>query len=148
MHEPPSTRPSLLVRIRDARDKEAWRQFVEVYVPLIYRFARRCGIQDADAADVTQEVLKAVARASKSLDYDPRRGTFRAWLLTVVRSKLANFQAGRKRRDRETGNVDAQALLDQLPAREEETALWDQEYERRVFAWAADQVRPSFEESS
>ena len=59
----PTTRPSLLVRIRDAGDKEAWRRFVEVYAPLVYGFARRRGLQDADAADVTQDVCQAVAAA-------------------------------------------------------------------------------------
>ena len=144
MHEPPATRPSLLLRIRDSRDKDAWRQFVEVYAPLIYRFARRCRLQDADAAEVTQETLKAVARASKRLDYDPGRGSFRAWLFTVVRSKLANFRARESRPDRPT----ADAELDQLPAPDESEAVWELEYERRIFAWAADKVRPDFEASS
>src|SRR5437867_1344562 len=112
MHEPPATRPSLLLRIRDSRDRDAWRQFVEVYAPLIYRFVRRCRLQDADAAEVTQETLKAVARASKRLDYDPRRGSFRAWLFTVVRSKLADFHARENRPDRPTGDLE----LDRLPA--------------------------------
>jgi RNA polymerase sigma-70 factor (ECF subfamily) len=146
MHEPPITRPSLLVRIRDAGDKEAWRQFVAVYAPLVYRFARRCRLQDADAADVTQEVLKAVARSSRRLDYDPRRGSFRAWLLTVVRSKLCNFVTCSKRRRKEA--AEAPVALEDLPAPEEEQALWDLEYERRIFAWAAALVRPTFEESS
>jgi RNA polymerase sigma-70 factor (ECF subfamily) len=148
MHEPPQTRPSLLVRIRDGRDADAWRQFVELYVPLIYRFARKCGLQDADAADVTQEVLRAVARSCRGLDYDPRRGTFRAWLLTVVRSKLANFRARRSRHEQPAGDSDARALLDELPAREEVSTLWDREYARHLFTWAAEQVRGGFEASS
>ena len=45
-----ATRPSLLVRIRDPRDREAWGQFVEIYAPLVYEMARRRGLQDADAA--------------------------------------------------------------------------------------------------
>lgn len=145
MAKPPITRPSLLLRIRDARDKDAWRQFVQVYAPLIYRVARKYRLQDADAADVTQEVLKAVARASKRLDYDPRRGSFRAWLFTVVRSKLSNFLAARRI---PAGGPDAQAALAAAPARQEEAALWDLEYERRLFAWAAEQVRGGFEETS
>ncbi|HKB35845.1 MAG TPA: sigma factor, partial [Gemmataceae bacterium] len=59
MTSSPHTRPSLLVRIRDAADREAWRQFVELYAPLVYRFARRRGLQDADAADLAQDVLSA-----------------------------------------------------------------------------------------
>lgn len=143
MQQSPTTRPSLLLRIRDARDKDAWRQFVEVYAPLIYRYARRCRLQDADANDVTQEVLRAVARASHRLDYDPCQGTFRAWLLTIVRNKLCDWLA--KQKERGTGDPETQQLLDALPARAEETVWWELEYERRVFAWASEKVRVDFE---
>src|SRR5438477_8561824 len=129
MPESPLTRPSLLVRIRDAHDREAWGQFVQVYVPLIYRFVLRSGLQDADAADVTQEVLRAVARACKRLDYNPRRGRFRSWLLTVVRSKLSDFLAGQQRQEHGTGDTDVHALFDQLPARDEDALQWEQDYE-------------------
>jgi RNA polymerase sigma-70 factor (ECF subfamily) len=147
MPESPLTRPSLLVRIRDARDREAWAQFVRVYVPLIYRFVLRSGLQDADAADVTQEVLRAVARACKRLDYDPQRGRFRSWLFTVVRSKLGDFVADQRRQERGSGDSNTLALLDRLPAREQD-ALWEQEYERHVFTWAAEQVRGDFTDST
>ena len=63
MAEVPPTRPSLLVRMRDAHDQAAWADFVRLYAPAIYRFARRKGLQDADAADLTQEVLRSVADA-------------------------------------------------------------------------------------
>jgi RNA polymerase sigma-70 factor (ECF subfamily) len=145
MHEPPTTRPSLVLRIRDPRDRDAWRQFVEVYAPLVYRFARRCRLQDADAAEVTQDVLKAVARACRRFDYDPRRGSFRSWLFAVVRSKLSDFRAREDRPDRATGDADN---LDQLPARDDAEAVWEREYERRLFDWAAERVRPDFSESS
>ena len=59
---PQATRPSLLIRIRDPRDGEAWETFVDTYLPMIYRYARRMGLQDADSADVSQEVLVEVAR--------------------------------------------------------------------------------------
>ena len=61
MAEVPPTRPSLLVRMRDAHDQQAWADFVRLYAPAIYRFARRKGLQDADASDLTQEVLRSVA---------------------------------------------------------------------------------------
>lgn len=147
MTSSPLTRPSLLVRLRDAADREAWRQFVEVYAPLVYRFARRRGLQDADAADVTQDVLQAVAGASKRLDYDPERGTFRGWLFTIARNKLHNFLAASGRHGRGSGDSAAQARLEELPA-PEEAALWDQEYERRLFDWAAEQVRGGFTDST
>ncbi len=91
MGDSATTRPSLLLRIRDARDAAAWSQFVELYAPLVYGFARKHGLQDADAADLTQDVLRAVARSARSLEYDPRRGTFRGWPFTIVRHKLRNL---------------------------------------------------------
>jgi RNA polymerase sigma-70 factor (ECF subfamily) len=141
MADPALTRPSLLLRIRDARDRRAWEEFVDVYAPLVYGFLRKHGLQDADAADLTQDVLRAVAGAAGRLEYDPARGTFRGWLFTVVRNRLRNFLAARRRRPLDG---DAARRLEEWPARAEEgSALWDREYERRLFAWAAEQVRPT-----
>ena len=61
MHDFPDTRRSLLVRLREARDDAAWAEFTGIYEPLIYRLARRRGFQDADARDLCQDVLRAVA---------------------------------------------------------------------------------------
>src|SRR5260370_28946159 len=92
----PSTHPSLLVRLKNRQDSVAWGQFVEIYGPLIYGFARRHGLQDADAADVMQETLRGVAGAVDRLKYDPAKGSFRAWLLTVTRNKLRNWREKHK----------------------------------------------------
>jgi RNA polymerase sigma-70 factor (ECF subfamily) len=62
------TRPSLLLRIRDSADTEAWRQFADLYARVVYGYCRRRGLQDADAADVTQEVLAQVARSIRSFE--------------------------------------------------------------------------------
>ena len=61
MQELPETRDSLLVRMRDPRDGQAWAEFVQIYEPVVYRLARGQGLQDADARDLTQQVLMAVA---------------------------------------------------------------------------------------
>ena len=144
-----ATRLSLLVRLRDARDGGAWSQFVELYAPLVFGFARKHGLQDADAADLTQDVLQAVSGGIQRLDYDPRRGSFRGWLFTVARNKLRNFLAARRRPGRGTGGAATQQLLQGLPAREEDQAAWwDQEYQRRVFSWAAEQARGAFRDST
>ena len=149
MNDSPATRPSLLVRIREPRDSEAWSQFVDIYAPLIYGFALKNGLQDADAADLTQDVLRAVARAARELDYDPRRGSFRGWLFTVARNKLRNFLASQGRRCRGTGDTDTQKLLEQQPAPEEdEQQLWDEEYDRRLFDCAAAQIQGEVQEST
>ncbi|MBI1914429.1 MAG: sigma-70 family RNA polymerase sigma factor [Planctomycetes bacterium] len=147
MTSSPHTRPSLLVRIRDAADREAWRQFVDLYAPLVYRFARRRGLQDADAADLAQDVLHAVARSSERLEYDPRKGSFRGWLFTVARNKLHTFLRRRERQRRRTEDVAVDRLPDEPAAPEsQEEALWEQEYQQRLFDWAAEQVRGHFQD--
>src|SRR5206468_7504245 len=111
-----TTQPSLLVRIRDARDAEAWQQFVGVYAPLVYGYGRRRGLQDSDAADLTQEVLRSVAMAAGRFEYDPERGTFRGWLFTVLRHKLHNFRASRRRHCQGSGDPDVQGRLEEQAA--------------------------------
>jgi RNA polymerase sigma factor (sigma-70 family) len=149
MADSPTTRPSLLVRLRDPQDAPAWSQFVDLYGPLIYDFARTQGLQDADAADLMQEVLQAVNGAIGRLQYDPKRGTFRGWLFTVVRNKLRNFLAKRQRQGRGSGDTGMLHWLEQQPGRDEDQeALWDQEYTRRLFARAAEQVRGDVHEST
>src|SRR5439155_9907494 len=142
----PTTRASLLVRLRDPSDGEAWRQFVRLYAPVVYAYARRRGMQDADAADLTQEVLRGVNAAARRFDYDPARGSFRGWLFTVTRNKLHDLRE-RQRRGRGAGGTSALERLDALPGREDE-ALWDEEFRRHLFAAAAEQVRGEFEEAT
>ena len=66
MNPAPSTRASLLIRLRDPRDHAAWVEFVDIYEPLTYRLLRRYGLQDADAAEIMQELFLAVSRRSSA----------------------------------------------------------------------------------
>jgi RNA polymerase sigma factor (sigma-70 family) len=149
MEASPVTRASLLIRLQDPSDQEAWQLFVDLYAPLIYGFLRKRGLQDADAADLMQEVLRSLAVSMARLNYDPRRGTFRGWLYTVTRNKLSNFLGKRNNRERGSGDSGVQAQLEQEAGADPEASeLWEQEYQRRAFAWAAEQVREEFQEST
>src|SRR5687768_14573032 len=96
MSSSPHTRPSLLIRIRDARDTIAWSEFIEIYAPLIHAYARTRGLQDADAADVIQEVLQAVSNHAERFNYEPSRGSFRGWLFRITLNKLRDLVTRRK----------------------------------------------------
>ncbi len=145
MVESPNTRPSLLVRLRDPRDGPAWEEFLEIYTPLIRNLARRKGLQESDAADLTQDVFRAVARAIDRYAHDPARGTFRAWLFRIARNLIVNQMVARRRHPPGVGGDSAARRLEEHPApAEEETALFLEEYRRRRFAWAAEQVRGEF----
>jgi RNA polymerase sigma-70 factor (ECF subfamily) len=149
MTDSPATHPSLLVRLRDTGDRQAWGEFVDAYAPLVYGFARKHGLQDADAADLTQDILQAVSAAIGRLDYDPERGSFRGWLFTVVRRRLINALQRQRRGGQGGGGTSAQLLLEAVPAREDDhRALWEQEYEAGLFAWAADRVRGTVQDAT
>jgi RNA polymerase sigma factor (sigma-70 family) len=116
MADIPPTRASLLVRLRDRQDEAAWRDFVDLYTPVVYGYARKQGLQAADAADLSQEVLGAVVGSVNRLDYDPRRGAFRNWLFTIVRRKLSNWRAAGQKHCGGTGDTAMLQLLEHCPA--------------------------------
>ena len=149
MTESPATRQSLLVRLRDPRDGQAWAEFVTIYTPLIDRVARASGLQSADAADLAQEVFRAVAGAIDRYDIDPSRGSFRGWLFKIARNLIINLLAARRIQPRATGDSDVQEMLERVPAPNAvEAASFDLEYRRRIFLWAADQVQGEFRPST
>jgi RNA polymerase sigma-70 factor (ECF subfamily) len=148
MAEIPATRASLLLRLRDPGDHAAWTEFVDLYGPLVYGYARKQGLQDADAADLGQEVLSIVARAIGRLEYDPRRGAFHNWLFTVLRRRLANWRRDQEHRVRASGDSATQELLEHCPVPESEQSAWETEWEQRVFAWACVEVRRTITETT
>ncbi len=91
-----STSASLLSRAR-ARDERAWRELVDLYRPLVAHWARGQGLRDAAAADVVQEVFVAASNGLPAFRRDRRSDSFRAWLRTILRSKVADWhrRAGR-----------------------------------------------------
>jgi len=144
MADIPATRASLLVRLRDRQDHAAWSEFVRLYAPVVYRFARRRGLQDADAADFMQEVLRSVSGSVGA--FDPRLGLFRSWLFTLAHRRLYDFVQRSQRLSAGGGQATVQ-ILDALPARDDEES-WNQEIERQIFTLAAEVIRPSFSETT
>jgi RNA polymerase sigma-70 factor (ECF subfamily) len=138
----PTTRASLLFRLRDSQDHQAWVEFASLYEPVIYRFLRRHGLQDADARDVMQELLMAVSKSIERWDPARERGSFRGWLRRVSRNLVINWLKQRERHVLATGSSAVQALLDLLPVDSEpETVEFDKELRRARFQRAAQLVR-------
>lgn len=139
----PTTRSSLLLRLRDPRDDVSWSEFAAIYEPLVYRLAQRRGCQDADAREIVQDVFLAV---SKAIDrFDPEAiGSFRGWLSTLARN--ATIDRFRRMNRVELTNSEAVTQLQDVASRTVlfEDALMD-EFERgrreQLFRWAASEVR-------
>ena len=143
-----TTRISLILRIGDPSDDDAWLQFVDIYGPLLYRFGRRKGLQDADAADLTQDVMREVAGAIGRFDYDPAVGRFRNWLFVIARRQLS--QRIRRFERNATGGDDTQRLetLREVPDQSSDEDVWETEYRRHLFQWAAEQIKSEFAAST
>lgn len=148
MQSTPETRASLLIRVRDRADQTAWQEFVEIYRPVILRLARQKGMQDADAEDVAQEVLVAVAKAVEQREHDPRRARFRTWLNRVAYNAILNALT-RGLPDRGSGDSARLMLLSQHASRTgPDSRLLRLEHRREVFRWAAMRVRREFHQAT
>jgi RNA polymerase sigma-70 factor (ECF subfamily) len=135
----------LLLQIRDGANQAAWQEFVNLYGPVVYGFARKRGLQDADAADIVQDVLRSVSSSIGRLDYDRHQGTFRGWLFTVTRNKVFNFLSARRIRPQGSGDTTTNRLLDTQPNGSNDSDVWELEYQRRLAALAMDRIKDVFQ---
>ena len=142
--QPPSTRITLLARLRSAGDAEAWRTFVDLYLPLIYHYCRKRGLQDADARDVTQQVLANIHRAIEGFEYDPQKGKFRNWLGTITLREIVRYQ----HKSRRPGKGGGDGVGDLVASQEsgQVDAAWQEEFNSHIFAAALARVRSEFDE--
>ena len=137
----PETRESLLVQVRDPRNRDAWEQFAQIYRPVIYRLARQRGMQDADSQDLSQQVLMAVASAVGRWKKNDESVRFRHWLRRVARNAIINALS-RRPQDRAVGGSSVQELLDEQPQSDENTEKQIKlEYRRELYLQAANMVR-------
>jgi len=143
------TRKTLLLRIQDADDDRAWSEFVEIYSPIVFAFCLNRGLQEADASDIVQEVMSGVLKSIGKFEYDPAKGTFRAWLFRITRNKLNDFFQRRYRQPIGSGRTTVLRLIEETADSEEEAeAEWDFEYKKKLFYWAAEKVRHEFQENT
>ena len=142
------TRASLLVQLRDISNHSAWQEFMQLYGPVVYGFARKRGLQDADAADLMQDVMRSVSTAIGRLEYDRSQGTFRGWLFTITRNKVFNFLSARRIRPQGSGDTATNRMLDTHPETNDGAETWEIEYQRRVAALAMARIKSEFQDNT
>ncbi|MFT5496101.1 MAG: RNA polymerase sigma factor (sigma-70 family) [Kiritimatiellia bacterium] len=138
------TRPTLLLRIRNPDDEAAWESLAALYTPLVFQYGIRRGLQEADAKDVTQDAMRAVAKAIRRFEYDQDKGLFRQWLCIVIRSKLNHFFGRDARKPHPIGDTPIHELTDS--AEDDPDGVWEQEYRRHLIRSALELIRPEIEE--
>lgn len=140
-----TTRTNLLWAVRDSQNGEAWLDFYRIYSAMVNRFARRLGLSDADADDVTQEVLMLAQKSLQTGTYDPARGGFRRWLYGIARRRSLAALRARCRRTRAQwipgpDEVDLVERLRDTRGEEAHRQLWEQEWRYAVLDAALRQV--------
>jgi RNA polymerase sigma-70 factor (ECF subfamily) len=137
----PETSVTLLARLRDTpADQSAWGEFVARYGRKIYGWCRHWGLQEADAEDVTQEVLLKLSTKMHDFSYD-RSGSFRAWLKTLTHHAWQDFVTGRRRAGEAQGGSAVRDMLHTVEAREDLLARLGEEFDRELLEAAAARVR-------
>jgi RNA polymerase sigma factor (sigma-70 family) len=133
------TSASLLARLRQSpADQAAWADFVDRYGRKVLGWCRHWSLQEADAQDVTQDVLLRLAEKMRGFEYDPSR-SFRAWLKTLTRHALSDFCDARGRAA--AGGSQAVELLHAVEAREDLVHRLEEEFDREVLDEAMARVR-------
>jgi RNA polymerase sigma factor (sigma-70 family) len=142
------TRQSLLSRLRDWQDQEGWREFFDTYWRLIYRVARQAGFDDASAQDVVQNTFIYLARRMPKFRYDATRGSFKAWLHRVTRSRILAFR--RRAQSKEPPLPESNLEDDDAnvwesipdPAGDVLDQVWQDEWEQNLVSAALRRIRP------
>jgi RNA polymerase sigma-70 factor (ECF subfamily) len=109
-----SASSGLLARVK-ANDGAAWTRLVELYGPVVYRWARANGLQASDAADVVQDVFQSVARSIESFRREAPADTFRGWLWTIARNKIRDHFRRQGGQPQAAGGDTAAAAMAQMP---------------------------------
>lgn len=144
MTDTPKTRATLLFRLRDIDNQEAWEEFVDAYGPRVYDWCRRFRLQESDAADVTQTVLVRLVTAMQTFEYNPSRGSFRGWLKTVTNNAVRDFLPTLSKPGKGSGDADVVFGMDALRdprAIEDLSRTLEREAENELLLEAEERVR-------
>ena len=139
-----ATRSTLLVRLKDLDNQQAWQEFFDMYWALLFNFARRAGLSEQDAEEVVMDTVETVARKIEEFEYNRNTGRFKSWLLTIVRFKLGDRFRKQKRLAQkwemlDLDNMEESQVAD--PQGVELEKLWDAEWQKRLIDMALERVK-------
>ena len=140
------TRSTLIRRLKNWQDEASWQDFFNTYWRLIYGVARKSGLNDAEAQDVVQETMLAVAKHMPTFTYDPKIGSFKAWLLNMTRWRILDQFRKRRTVDMtppETGDTTTTSFINRVPdpASQHIEDVWELEWQQNLVAAALDHVK-------
>jgi RNA polymerase sigma-70 factor (ECF subfamily) len=123
---PGATSLTLLERARCGADHDAWERLVSLYDPLVSRWCRQAGLQDADVADVRQEVLAQVARSLPTFERSASHGSFRGWLRRITQNKVHDLFRQRGDAPQGRGGSDADQWMHEVPVPQDDSSALEE----------------------
>ncbi len=133
-----TTSASLLERLRQPAEQESWQRFVQLYTPLIFYWARRTGLQDADATDLVQDVFTLLLKKLPEFRYSPDK-SFRSWLRTVTLNKW------RERQRQPRAAVGGDEQTPETAIADDAEAFWETEYRQQIYQRAFELMQSEFQ---
>ena len=130
------TRASLLLRVRDSSDEEAWNEFYELYAPLLYRYARAQGLNHVDAEEIRSQCCEALVRQIPTFEYDRAKGGFKGWLRTMVARRVIDRL--RKLREQQLDSADLRTLPNADAPVDE---VWEQQWREQHLRFCVQSLR-------
>lgn len=141
------TRASLLFRIRDWGDQKSWGEFDQLYRRYVFKQALRAGLTTEEAEDLVQDVFKRVAETIHQFEARSDRGSFRRWLVTLVRWRITDKFRERNRPgwqtrtstldDEETSTIDR---IPDINAQNEVDATEEEEWQKHILDAAFERI--------
>ena len=139
------TRYSLLSRLQNWEDRESWQAFFDTYWRLIYSFALKSGLTEAEAEDVVQETVISVAKNIQKFKRDRSLGSFKGWLRNLTRWRVADHL--RRRTNSEAMPVEIaedgsyEFNLAEVPDSSESQSMWEDEWRTNLMKVALQNVK-------
>lgn len=143
------TRYSLLSRLQDREDQDSWKDFFDTYWRLIYSFAIKSGLTDAEAQDVVQETVISVAKDIEKFKRDRTLGTFKGWLRNLTRWRIVDQLRKRTQSVLAGNNLSTPSTnLDEIasPVNAELEAIWEKDWQANLLEAAMERVKPRVRE--
>lgn len=140
------TRGSLLARVKNLEDHQAWQEFCDTYRGLMMRLAFKAGLREDEAEEVVQEVFVSLARNIGEFVYDPSQCSFKHWLTQMVRWRIGDQYQKRLQAHLpmpefpDRGNESYAGLLSPATATELDE-IWDDEWRKHLISRATAQLK-------
>jgi RNA polymerase sigma-70 factor (ECF subfamily) len=147
MQQASSSTCSSLIRQVQASEPDAWVRLSQLYTPLAFGWCKQAGLQDADTADIVQNVFIAVHKGIPKFRRDSPGDSFRGWLWTITRNEVRMYFRKKAGQPPAAGGTDAQHAFHQIPESfNSDSGPTDPAGEQHFVHHALRMIQPEFQE--